>query len=174
MIGSHQMSTKARDAYDAARKAGDAEQMRKIASEQHEIRKNPVKAAKNAANLSPEQKVDAAKELTKKVADDYAPIARKTGKETAKSVEVEVMPRMNLLQSFDEVDRLLSEADKLLGGSGGTTKKLPGGQVSGTYRVPRGGRGLKIVESFDYMGDQLQSLVEPTPRKSKPRRIQGQ
>lgn len=38
MIGSHQMSTKARDAYDEARKKGDMEEMKKIAEEQHEIR----------------------------------------------------------------------------------------------------------------------------------------
>ena len=40
MIGSHQMSTKARDAYDAARKEGKPDEMRKIAEEQNQIRKD--------------------------------------------------------------------------------------------------------------------------------------
>ena len=48
MIGSHQMSTKARDAYDAARKEGKPDEMRKIAEEQNQIRKDR-EAAKVAA-----------------------------------------------------------------------------------------------------------------------------
>ena len=39
-VGSHQMSKVARNAYDEARKKGDAESMRKIAEEQHKIRKD--------------------------------------------------------------------------------------------------------------------------------------
>ena len=50
-IGSHQMSAKARDAYDEARKKGEAETMRKIAEEQHKIRKDS-EAAKAAAKQS--------------------------------------------------------------------------------------------------------------------------